>query len=263
LADFCSHYNLERITTFSALKFLEKEGYILLSDAFANPSKILILLNNEELYRFMVANKTYEMLLKTILRSYTGLFSEFTRIDEPEIGKRLTGKQEEVRKQLRKLHQMRVIHYEPQNTKPRVTFIKGRMDVRDLKISPENYLERKKFASKRVDAMKHYVGSQNKCRSLILLEYFGETNAVRCGQCDVCLERNKIDISKLEFDTVLQLIKPILEHNEITLKELIFKLKTNIPEKKIIKVTQWLIDNDKIVLHPDNETLTWKSKEGN
>jgi ATP-dependent DNA helicase RecQ len=257
LADFCSHYNLEPITTFSALKFLEKEGYILMSEAFASPSKILILLNNEELYRFMVANKIYEMLLKTILRSYTGLFTEFTRIDEPEISRRLTLNTEVVKNQLYKLNQMRVIHYEPQNIKPRITIIQGRMDVRDLKISPENYSERKKFASQRVDAMKHYVSSQNKCRSLILLEYFGETNAVRCGQCDVCLERNKLDISKLEFDQVLQLIKPILEQNPITLKDLIFNLKTNIPEQKIIKVTQWLLDNNKIVFNPDGETLRW------
>jgi ATP-dependent DNA helicase RecQ len=263
LADFCTHYNLERITTFSALKFLEKEGYILLSEAFASPSKILILLNNEELYRFMVANKPYEMLLKTILRSYTGLFTEFTRIDEQEIAKRFSVKPDDVIIQLRKLNQMRVIHYEQQNTKPRLTFIYGRMDVRDLTISPENYAERKNFAAHRVDAIKNYVCSQNKCRSLILLEYFGETQAVRCGQCDICLERNKLEISKLEFDNVLELIKPILLQNSITLKELIFKLKTNIPEKKIIKVTQWLIDNDKIIFNPENETLIWSVKQDN
>ncbi len=257
LSDFCSHYNMERITTFNALKILEKEGYLLLSDAFANPSRMLILLNKEELYRFQVANPSYDNLLKTILRSYTGLFSEFTRIEEKEIASRVNVQPEQVTGQLKKLHQMRVLHYEPQNAKPRLTFINGRYEIKDIRISPENYIERKRFAAQRVEAMKTYVSAETRCRSSILLEYFGESNSVRCGKCDVCLERNKLDVSNLEFDQIIELIKPILSNSALTLKELIDSLHTNIPEKKIIKITQWLLDNEKISLNPENDTLRW------
>ncbi len=257
LTDFCSHYNLERITTFNALKILEKEGYILLSEAMANPSKLLVMLNKEELYRFMVGNPSYDSLLKTILRSYTGLFTEFTRIDEKEIASRFNTGEEEVVNKLKKLHQLRVLHYEPQNAKPRVTFVSGRQDASGISLSPENYSERKSFAGQRVRAMKHYVTAENKCRSSILLEYFGEKDTERCGKCDICLERNKLDLSKLEFDQVVELIKPVLTKKEMSIKALVDSLKTNIPEKRIIKVIQWLIDNNKIRLNPEDETLKW------
>ncbi len=261
LGEFCSHYNLERITTFNALKILEKEGYIFLSEAFANPSKMLILLNKEDLYRFMVANKPFDGFLKVILRSYTGLFTEFTRIDENEIAKRFNISTEETLKKLWKLHQLRVIHYEPQNIKPLLTFLVNRLNPDDITISPENYTERKKFAAQRVEAMKHYARAENKCRSIILLEYFGEKNTVRCGKCDICLERNKLDISKLEFDNILELVKPILTDQGMSMQDLINKLKTSIPEKKIIKVVQWLMDNGKVVISEDGETLYWNRQQ--
>jgi ATP-dependent DNA helicase RecQ len=257
LSDFCTHYSLPRITTFNAIKFLEKEGFLFLSEALANPSKILILLKNEELYRFYVASPAYENFLKTILRSYTGLFSDFTRIDENEIAKRLKSTPDEVSKMFKKLHQLRVLHYEARNTKPRVTFLHGRLDIRDIIISPENYQERKTYATHRIKAIKSYVTAQNKCRSIILLEYFGEKNAVRCGKCDVCLERNKLDISKLEFDNILNLIKPALLDKNLTIHQLLSTLNTSIPEQKIIKTLQWLIDNQKISLDPQSNKISW------
>lgn len=257
LADFCSHYRLERITTFNALKILEKEGYLLLSEAFAHPSKILILLNKEDLYRFMVATPFYDPFLKVLLRSYTGLFTEFTRIDEAELASRLKINRAQVHNHLWKLHQLRVLHYDPQNTKPQITFSQPRQQTQDLVISAENYADRKKYARLRVEAMKSYVLSENRCRSIILLEYFGEKNAHRCGACDICLERNKLDLSKLEFDHALSLIKPVLQNHSMSIKELLEKIQSQMPEKKIVKVIQWLMDNGKIKSDPQNNTLTW------
>lgn len=209
----------------------------------------------------MVANPVYDTFLKIFLRSYTGLFTEFTRIDEDEVAKRVSLTREETTKRLWKLHQMRVIHYEPVNTKPRITFVKGRKDAREVSISAETYSERKKFATARVDAIKHYVASENRCRSIILLEYFGEQNAERCGRCDVCLERNKLDMSKYEFDNALAEIKPLLKKQRLTLKELLDTIKTNIPEKRIIKTVQWLMDNGKIILESDSEKMSWAGED--
>lgn len=257
LNDFCQKYSLERVTSFNALRFLEKEGYITLSEALANPSRLLILLNKEELYRFTVSNRFYDALLKVLLRSYTGLFTEFTRIDENDLARRTTSKKEDVVKHLKKLHQMRVLHYEPANTQPTLTFVAGRQNPGAISISKETYQSRKLFANQRLKAMKQYVLSEHRCRNLLLLEYFGEKSSTRCGKCDVCLERNKLDLSKLEFDEIINMVKPILKEKSYTIKELINNLKTNIPEKKIIKALQWLSDNKKISINPDNETLKW------
>lgn len=257
LNDYCQKYSLERITTFNALKFLEKEGYVTMSEALANPSRILILLNKEELYRFMVSNQYYDAFIKVILRSYTGLFTDFTRIDENDLARRVNIKKDDIIKHLKKLHQMRVLHYEPVNIQPTLTFVGGRKDPKDISISQETYQVRKDFAKERLMAMKQYVLSENRCRNLLLLDYFGEKSTTRCGKCDICLERNKLDLSKLELDEIINIIKPKLMQKNLSIKELINNLKTNIPEKKIIRAIQWLTDNGKITLNTNNETFTW------
>ena len=261
LSDFCNHYKLDRFKVFNALKILEKEGYIFLSEALINPSRILILLNKEELYRFMVANPAYDQLLKIILRSYTGLFSEFTKIDENDIETRSKLSNDKVRSALWNLHKMNVIHYIPQNKEPQLTFIIGRTELRDINISAENYADRKKYAGKRIKAMKDYVESENRCRSIILLDYFGESDAPRCGVCDICIERNKLNLSKLEFDNVIAIVKPLLQQKQMNMQEIISNIPSNITENKIIKVIQWLLDNKKVVLESENRKMKWRERE--
>ncbi|MFN2394679.1 MAG: ATP-dependent DNA helicase RecQ [Bacteroidales bacterium] len=260
LAVFCNQYNFDRFSVFSALKILEKEGYIFLSDALVNPSRVMVLLNKEDLYRFIVANPSYDPFIKVLLRSYTGLFTEFTKIDEDELGIRSKLEVSKVTGILKKLHQLNVVQYIPRNKLPQLSFVRQRIDSKDLDISPENYADRKKFAKERIKAIKDYVLSGSRCRSTILLDYFGESNARRCGVCDICLERNKLNLSKLEFDNVVDLIKPLIRKQPMTMQEIINNTHTNIPENKIIKVIQWLLDNDKVKTDNNTDKLRWNEQ---
>jgi len=259
LRSFCENYQLNPVLTFNAIKFLEKEGYIAVSEALRNPSRMIFLQNKENLYRFQVANPKYDTIIKTMLRSYTGLFTEYSKIDENEIAKRLNVTKENFINQLLKLKEFGIVDYQPQNKKPQITFLTGRLNEKDIIIARENYHILKECAHKRMDAMINYTKNENKCRSLMLLDYFGEKSENRCGKCDVCLERNKLKLSKLEFDKVVELIKPILRENPQSLEELLSKTKTNIPEKKIIKVIRWLRDQGKIVFDNDENRLQWKN----
>jgi ATP-dependent DNA helicase RecQ len=258
LSDFCNHFNLENIIVFNALKFLEKEGYIVLSEALSSPSRVHFLLGKEELYRFMVASSSYEPLIKMLLRSYSGVFSDFSKISEPDIASRIGKTANEVKTLLTKLHQLRVLYYIPQNQKPTITFSIARTDKNDLIITPENYKTRKEFAHRRLQAMKHYVTSQNRCRSTILLDYFGENNPVRCGVCDLCLQRNKLDISDIEFENIKELIRSLLYQNSYTTQTLLPALKSNIAENKILTILRWLIDNQQLVIDSQTGLLQWK-----
>ena len=93
--------------------------------------------------------------------------------------------------------------------------------------------------------MIQYVLNQTKCRSRQLVAYFGETESIRCGKCDVCLERNKVEMSSLEFDKILEDIKPILQKQDISIEELIDL--SHYPKEKIVKIVRWLLDNNKIL----------------
>ncbi len=258
LSDFCKNYNFNPIITLNCIKFLERQDIVLLTDEINKPSRIFIHRSNEEFYAFQVSHKGYDKLLKMILRSYGGLFNDFTRISETDIAKRLDTDEATIINTLKKLEQLNVLIYDPQTTKPTMIFRQARFEAKNLQFDPENYQLLKINAQKRLEAMTGYINSGTKCRNKLLLEYFGEKNTKRCGKCDICLQRNKLEMSEYEFDSITNEIKPLLRKQPLTVDELIEKF-DHLNDQKIIKVINWLIDNQKID-YSDDGKLIWRKK---
>ncbi|MCF8303013.1 MAG: RecQ family ATP-dependent DNA helicase [Bacteroidales bacterium] len=258
LNDFSTQYKLKPLIVFNALKLLEKEGYIMLTEALRQPSRIHFELKKEDLYRFQVENLKYDSFIKLLLRSYSGLFNEFVKISEQEIAHRADTDTKNVFKLLKTLERYGVLTYIPQTEKPQLIFITNRLDERDIQFSHKNYRDRKKDAEKRLESVINYVSSQSKCRSQQLLEYFGETNVMRCGKCDVCIKRNRMELSELDFDQILEQLKPLLQSGAYTLDELVKKVRFS-NEDKILKVFNWLFDNEHI-RQDERFRYTWWKK---
>jgi ATP-dependent DNA helicase RecQ len=197
MGDFCDTYNFSPVIVYNALKFLEKEGFLMLNDAIHMPSRLIIRTDKESLYKFQVENVFYDPFIKTLLRSYGGILSEFAPIREEELGKRTNMTTDKVVEMLVKLSKLQVIEYIPRTDNPRIVFTENRIETKDLILSPEYYMNRLRDALKRSEAMIHYAESTHKCRSQALLAYFGEPDARRCGKCDVCIQRNKIELTDL------------------------------------------------------------------
>lgn len=256
ITDFCSKYNLSQLTAYNSLKFLEREGVISLSDAFHMPSRIHFLLNKEELYKFQVEHNTLDDFIKLLLRSYSGVFDGYVKIYEQEIAKRSSKPYAEVRAILSELHKLEVLAFIPQTDMPQLMFMVPRIDAKNISISKEILQKRQEKARERADAMLHYIESKTKCRSQMLLAYFGEIDSYRCGVCDFCLERNKLELSNLEFETVAGQVKDLVSKKALPLVDLVNSVK-NSREDKTIKVVQWLVDNEKLVYDEENK-LAWK-----
>ena len=256
LSDFSENYNFSTVIVYNALKFLEKEGFLILNEALHTPSRIYIKTNKESLYRFQVENAFFDPFIKTLLRSYSGIFSEFTPIREEDLAKRNNLSTDKVIEMLDKLAKLQVIDYLPRTENPRIVLTENRIESKDLTLSPEYYKDRLKAATQRTEAMIHYTESTHKCRSQALLFYFGEKETRRCGKCDVCIQRNKIELTDLDFNSILKLIKPLLKTKPSSLDELIM-LVTDINEDKVIRAIQWLLDNEKIAMNHDRKYY-WK-----
>lgn len=256
IIDFSKQYNFSVSTVYNCLKFIEKEGYLFLSEAYYNPSRVKIEVNKSELYEFQVKNPKFDLILKTILRSYTGLFENFTKINETELAKRLKTDKDKIEKALDYLSHIKILTYEKQSNLPQVTFLTPRMESKSLHISKEHYHDRKEVAIKKMEGVIYYAFSQHKCRSQILLQYFGQQDSYRCGVCDVCLERNKLDLSDMEFSLVADQIKTLLSEQTLTITQLVNNVK-NVKEDKIIKVIQWLMENNKLITNSKN-LLEWR-----
>jgi ATP-dependent DNA helicase RecQ len=255
--DFVSKYRLPVIETYNSLQFLQREGYMEFTEEINNPSRIHFIVSRDDLYKFQVANESFDGFIKLLLRSYTGLFAEFVPINEETLSKKSGATRDTVYQYLVKLSAFNIIRYIPGKKTSLVIFTEERLERKALLISPDNYLHVKEKYELRLEKMIDYADSESRCRSVVLLDYFGEESD-RCGICDVCRERNELDLSKYEFDLILDEIKSILENQNPDATALVKMI--DYPEDKVIKVIRWLLDHNKITAD-DNRLLCWTERD--
>jgi len=257
MQDFVSKYRLPVIETFNSLNFLQREGYIEFTEEINNPSRVHFVTGRDDLYKFQVANEAFDGFIKLLLRSYTGMFSVFVAINEEELSKKSGLTRDTIYRFLVKLSSLNIIRYIPGKKTALVIFTEERLERKALKISADNYIEVRDKYIFRINKMIDYADSNTRCRSVMLLDYFGE-KADRCGICDVCRERNELDLSKYEFDIILDEIKELLTGHKYDARELISKISQ--PEEKVIKVLRWLLDHKKII-RDDEILLSWRDAD--
>jgi ATP-dependent DNA helicase RecQ len=257
MMEFAAAFKINYVKAYSSLKFLEKEGYIELTDELDNPSRIMVIVDKNELYKYQIAHAELDIFIKLLLRNIAGLFNNYVRIDEGYIAKISGMPLNAVTENLLKLSKAKVINYIPRKKTPLVIFTEERLDDKNLYISSENYKTRKERYLKRIEAMLAYASGTTKCRSQSLLEYFGEKDSFRCGKCDVCTSRNELDMNKYQFDQILEQLKEILANRNINIEELVDSIKY--PPEKTAIVIRWLLDNDKII-KTEKGLLKWNTK---
>ncbi len=192
LEEFCSRFNLRSAAAFAALKKLEEEGLIQLSETFYRPSRIHIHKDKAHLYEFQVANEKYDPLIKSLLRIYGAeLFSDFISISESTIGKSLKIPGKDVQILLDQLSKIQLLSYEQASDKPQVTFLLPRQDANHLPLNQVRLNERRDLAVKKTEAMVYFAQQTLRCRMQVVLEYFDEISYNECGMCDVCIDKKK------------------------------------------------------------------------
>lgn len=244
LFSFASYCKKDTITIFNSLQILQACGYIEFTEELNVPSRVLFNIVRDELYKFQVANSNVDGFIKLLLRSYTGLFNDFTNIDEGFLAKKAGVNVQDITNYLIYLSRQKVITYIPRKKNPLIVFIEGRLTEKELILFKEKYHHRKEKYISRINSVINYAQSKSKCRSQILLNYFGEKTYSRCGTCDICRSRNEVDLNKIEFDKIINKIKPILQSKEAELTELVDLVNEN--EEFVIKVIQWLLEAEKI-----------------
>ena len=249
IAEFASRYKQSIMTIFNSLKILQLEGYVEVTEEIHNPSKIKFLVARDELYKFQVENVDFDAFIKLLLRTYTGVFTEFVTIYEDSLASKAKVKTEVIIEYLKRLNSMGIIRYLPQKKTPVVIFTEERLDIKDLRLSKENYKDRKDRYTKRTSEVVRYATDKNHCRSVLLLEYFGEEKARPCGHCDYCMRNEELDLSKYEYDFALEEIRDLLSGKKLSLEILVDSL--SLPENKAIRVIRWLLDNNRLILEKD------------
>ncbi|MGL5920949.1 MAG: RecQ family zinc-binding domain-containing protein, partial [Bacteroidales bacterium] len=234
-----SFYKLPLIPTNSALHLLELAGYIEYIPEEESKSRILVLLNKEELYRLKGWDSKTEELIQLILRSYTGLFTDYAYIDEEKLSAKINISQEGVYDRLQQLTRQGILSYVPRKRTPYIVYLQRREEKRYIQINRKIYEERLERYSKRIQSMIEYITERDLCRSKYLLAYFGEHEAEDCGICDVCVNRKKQN--KESEAACISAILNVLESNELSLEEILVQL--SYPREKLINVIRQLMDD--------------------
>lgn len=242
---FSERYKSTYLKTFNILKYLEKEELFKISDTLHTPSKLIMNVNNSELYKFQISNKYYDRFIKLLLRSYGNLFNNYVFINELQLAERYNSDITEVKRLLIKLQQLEIVKYQEQNSNPQLTFIKARKDVEALQLNEVKWEKRKEYEKNKLNRISDYISTKKTCRSKMLLHYFGEENSEKCGVCDVCVLEKRKNIKDKEFLRISNKIKEYLQEKEHSLEE-ICTLLPNTNEQEIINILNFLFDNDKV-----------------
>jgi ATP-dependent DNA helicase RecQ len=220
LDDFCQRFSLRSAAAFAALKKLEEEGLIQLSDSFYRPSRIHIHAEKARLYEFQVANIMYDPLIKSLLRLYGAeMFSDFVSISENTIAKSLKATEPEVKIMLDHLAKLQLLAYEQASDKPQITFLTPIQDVDRLALNQVRLNERRELALRKTEAMIEFSEQNHRCRMQTILDYFDEQTFETCGKCDVCIDRKKKDHGA-SFRDIEEQVTYLLAQKPMTVEEL-------------------------------------------
>lgn len=189
IEDFCKRFGLQRAPAFYALKYLERTEHLTYSEEVDIPTKVRINVDRKSLYDVELADQGQANVLEALMRSYTGIFSFLQQIDEEYVARRAGQTVPQLRQSLYGLSLAHVISYVPTDHSDVVVLHHDRLRPGNVNLMPSRYAMLRESFHARAEAMLEYVSETSECRSRYLLRYFGQTEAVDCGTCDVCRAR--------------------------------------------------------------------------
>ena len=214
LGEFCQHFSLPAIPTDSALRILTRLGYIEYSEETEFSAKLLFTASRDELYHIHQDRLT-EQVMNVILRHYSGIFTDYSFIDEQYICTLTGTDRHTLYTVLTNLQSQGVVRYVPERKTPLITWTRARVDTGMLRFDPEVYSTRREEFKERIGAMMEYVTRTTGCRSAIMLRYFGEHQKKPCGCCDLCLQKVSADMTRAEKAIIADsLIECIGQHSD-------------------------------------------------
>lgn len=190
LARFCRTYGLQERMTRGALALLTQAAYLEFQDEAPTRARLMMLCRRDELYAERLTAEE-DAVLMAVLRTYTGLFSEYAFVSESEIARVAQLPEQSIYDIMLSLGRKNILHYIPRKSVPYILYVTGREETRHVCLGPEIYENRRKLMEERLNAVADFAYTTERCRSVVLLEYFGEKDVSDCGRCDICRSRAK------------------------------------------------------------------------
>ena len=204
---FCHTFRHFPIQVDSALKILNRAGYIEYTEEQDNQARVMFTIGRNDLYRLENTSPNEEKIITALLRNYGGLFTDYNYIDESFIASQTQLEPHQVYMTLKGLSQRHILHFIPQKKTPYIRYTQRREDMEHIMLPPAVYEERKRQYEERIHAIIKYATNDQVCRSRQLLRYFGEDDSHDCHLCDVCLaHRPEGKVTEARFTNAMEQI---------------------------------------------------------
>lgn len=236
--DFVKRFSINITLAFSALRILEQEGFLQLSESVFLPSRVEFVRDRDGLFEYEQINPDMEPLIKTLLRTYEGIFDNPVPVYEKQLARLMRIGEQDVIHDLQLLHRQAVIKYQPRKDEPQLSFLQERVSVPYLRIDMALLKQRQKAMEERIAAMAAYVRNKGTCRTQQLVAYFGERDAAPCGVCDVCTKKQRGAMKLQEFGEVSKAVLETLQEKR-SLESLMQQV--NAEESRVLETLQFLI----------------------
>lgn len=246
---FCNAFGHSPRLVDSALRIIQRAGYIYYENEPEAAPRLMFLLTRNELYRLNELTPLQDQVITVVLRQYGGVFNDYVFINEERIADIAGLTKQQIYLVLKSLSQRRILHYIPQRKIPFITYLTDRIDGDRLAISKEVYDERKRQFTDRIEAIISYATNDQVCRSRQLLSYLGQPHSPACHCCDVCLEKETDQESDDRMEAALDKIMALLSDKELHPLNDILQL--DIPKRQLDAAIDHLRNEEIIHLKDD------------
>jgi ATP-dependent DNA helicase RecQ len=253
IQDFTKKFNLPLFQVIYSLQAMQQASILAYQEQIFLPATVQFRANKEGLEAFEEMNPGSGPLVKTLLRSYGGIFDNPVAVSEKQVAWTLRKELEEVKSGLTDLHRRGIIHYEPKKESPHIRFLQNRVKAEDLYIDAAAYLKRKAAFEKRVRAMMGYMLDPG-CRAQYIGRYFGDEQIVACGICDQCLANKRTALSAEEYQLISVTIQKLLSEQHYSPLELAAMI-PGIGKEKIWKVLDDWSAEEKIRMTAEGKVM--------
>ena len=261
LDKFCIYFKHFPLLAHSALCILSNAGYIDYQSDNDFKSRVHIIINKDELYLLDNNYPAMDKLVNCLLRTYTGLFADYTYIDEMLLAHKTGLNANAIYEMMKELNNRRIIDYIPKRNTPTICFTTRRIEAADIVLSPMVYETRKQEYARRIDEMLKYATDKQTCRSKLLLHYFGDDKSHDCGRCDVCIsvrrKRKDKELIKKEEEQIKDIRRAIIEHLSDGEAHRVTDLnKLVVPRKQLSETIHQMVDEEEIISQGEYIRLT-------
>jgi len=250
---FCNTYDFNSNLAFNVIQILDRTSILKLSQQFSYHCQLQFTISNEALFDYMERHPDLEILIKSVLRTYGGIFEHLLNIDISLIATKISKSEDDVLSALNRLKKDQIVNFVFSNTDSEITFLQPREDDKTINRIAKIVEQQHQLKEQQVQAVLEYVSNTNTCRSVQLLSYFGEEKDIECGICSVCLAKHSS--KTYNFKDLQSAIIVALEERPLSARRLILLLEYD--EAPILEVLKTLLEHDILELTSIN---TYKIK---